>query len=342
MNIRGMGADQKFLALKEILSSNHPSIILIQETMHATEVSIRYFRRMFPLWHIVATDANGLSGGLIILWNPSWIAAKEYKCFAGILSLANIQGLSGSIYVLNIYAPYKDRYPFWNRFLSSDFLELDYLLIGGDLNCTLCGDEVWGGGRKVDPLVGYIKEAILQHNMIDISPQSMGPTWDNGKLGVSYLAKRLDRFFISDNLLVRMGRLISPIINSFISNHRPISLQWGKRCYKKGLPYKFNRVWLEDEEFNDLVIFFWSASCSKEIISPSQHLLDNLRELKVKVKAWQRKKLKSNRDALKEIQANLDVLAGKQREGNISFSVRNSIHEVEKRRHKILAIEEAS
>eukprot|EP00253_Pinus_taeda_P018078 PITA_18078 len=119
----------------------------------------------------------------------------------------------------------------------------------------------------------------------------MGPTWDNGRIGPSYLAKRLDRFFIFDNLLVRMGRPISHIINSFIFDHRPITLQWGKRGYKKGLPYKFNRVSLEDEELNDLVKNIWSANSSKEIISPSQHLLDKLHELKIRDLEKKRHKL---------------------------------------------------
>lgn len=283
MNTRGLGADQKFLALKKIFTYNHPNIILIQETMHSTEDSIRYFCRMFSQWHIVAIDANGFCGGLVILWNPLWIAAKAFEFFAGILLLANIRVFLGSIHILNIYAPYKDRRPFWNRFLSLELLELDLFLMGGDLNYTLCGDEVWGSARKMDPLVGCIREALLQHNLTDISPQSLGPTWDNGRIGSTFVAKRLDRFLIFDNLLVRMGRPISNIINCFISDHRPITLSWGNRKYKKGLPYKFNRVSLEDKELNDLVKFFWHDSCSNEIISPSQHLLDNLQELKVKV-----------------------------------------------------------
>jgi len=73
MNIRGLGADHKFLALKEIFSTTQSNIILIQETMHAAAISIRYFRHMFPSWHIVSTDANGLLGSLAMLWNPQML-----------------------------------------------------------------------------------------------------------------------------------------------------------------------------------------------------------------------------------------------------------------------------
>lgn len=85
MNIRDLGADHKFLAPKDLFLSYQSNIILIQETMHAAIVSIRYFRRMFPSWHIVATYANrggGVGGGLVIFWNPLSISAKAFKCFA--------------------------------------------------------------------------------------------------------------------------------------------------------------------------------------------------------------------------------------------------------------------
>lgn len=54
-------------------------------------------------------------------------------------------------------------------------------MIVGDLNCTLCSDEVWGSGRKNDPLAGCIKDVMLHRNFVDICPSQMGPTWDNGK-----------------------------------------------------------------------------------------------------------------------------------------------------------------
>lgn len=57
--------------------------------MHGVPESIIYFRRMFPFWHIVATEANGQSGGLVVLWDPGWIRAKAFRCLAGILLIAN-------------------------------------------------------------------------------------------------------------------------------------------------------------------------------------------------------------------------------------------------------------
>lgn len=76
MNIRGLGAAHKFLALKELFFSNKPYIILLQESMHTTQQAVKNFRKMFLEWHIVATDSCGLSGGLAALWNPRWVNFK--------------------------------------------------------------------------------------------------------------------------------------------------------------------------------------------------------------------------------------------------------------------------
>lgn len=67
MNIRGLGAEKKFLVLRDFFFSVNPKIILFQESMHSASLSVSYFRKMFPSWYISAIDVNGLSGGLVVL-----------------------------------------------------------------------------------------------------------------------------------------------------------------------------------------------------------------------------------------------------------------------------------
>lgn len=94
----------------------------------------------------------------------------------------NICGLGSHVHILNIYAPYRDRYIFWDRLISSRMLELDSLIIVGDINCTIRLDEVWGRYKKIDPLARMIQDVILMHNFVDICPVKITPTWDNSVL----------------------------------------------------------------------------------------------------------------------------------------------------------------
>lgn len=48
INIRGLGADPKFVALKDLFSSSPYRLILLQETMHDRQNTISFFRRMLP------------------------------------------------------------------------------------------------------------------------------------------------------------------------------------------------------------------------------------------------------------------------------------------------------
>lgn len=253
MNIRCLGADPNILAIKDLFRSSKSKILLIQETMHGCQETISYFRCMFPTQHMAEMGATGLSGGLAVLWDLAWILVVAFKCFVVLLPLAYIRGSPRPFHILNVYAPYKECFPFWDHFLSSEILDLDSLLIGGDLNCTLSNDEIWGRGRRDDLVGGMIRDAILQHNFFDVYPFMMGPTWDNGRSQDAFLTKRLDRFLIHDRLIDRLGIPTSKIILSFISDHRPISIQWNHLGHRNGFPFKFNRVWLEDAQFNNLI-----------------------------------------------------------------------------------------
>lgn len=73
INIRGLGVEPKYIALKNLFHSLYPNIILIQETMHKRYKAILYFQKMFPSWHISKIDSTGFSGG----WWPYGIHPRS-------------------------------------------------------------------------------------------------------------------------------------------------------------------------------------------------------------------------------------------------------------------------
>jgi len=302
MNIRELGADPKFLALKKKIHSKNPKIILIQETMHAAYDTIFYFRKMYPSWYISTTEAKGLSGGLEVLWDPSWIKVKTYSCLAGILISAKIRGHKFPINILNMYAPYRDRMIFWDKILESEIFDLENLLIAGDLNLTLNMDEIWGSNRKKDTIAERLKNEFLKRNLVDVIPSQMRPTWENGTSDEAYVAKRLDRFLIHASVIHCMGMPFSSIENIIISDHRPIKLGWKERNFRNGYSFKFNSSLLDYQGFNDLIKISWSELTKNK--SPSTLLMtfkDKMDHLRRIVKNWQYEKRQSNRKELKSI-----------------------------------------
>lgn len=125
---------------------------------------------MFPSWFLVASEAQGLSGGLAVLWDPTWIKAKAYKCFAGILISSSIKGYESLINILNIYAPYKNRIPFREKHFDSEIFDIESLMIAGDLNLTLSSEERWGNCRNRDLIAERIRNELMLRNLVDIVP----------------------------------------------------------------------------------------------------------------------------------------------------------------------------
>lgn len=73
LNMRGLGAAPKFLALKDLFSPIHPYIILLQETMHVAPQVIECFQNILLDWHMATTNALSLLGVLITIWDPRWV-----------------------------------------------------------------------------------------------------------------------------------------------------------------------------------------------------------------------------------------------------------------------------
>eukprot|EP00253_Pinus_taeda_P027952 PITA_27952 len=186
-------------------------------------------------------------------------------------------------------------------------------MIAGDLNVTLNSDETWGNSRKKDPLADRIKYELLSRNLVDINHPKMLPTWENGRIEEAFIAKRIDRFILHASIIDRLGMPFTTTGNVFISDHRPILLNWREKGFRKGYSFKFNRSCLEEPEFNDIIV----------------------------VKEWQFKKRQMNRTSLWEIQMELDSISGVLAVHSLTFKMRCCIKELQKKKLKILEQEEA-
>eukprot|EP00253_Pinus_taeda_P022290 PITA_22290 len=339
MNIRGLGAGPKFIALKHFFRTARPKIIFVQETMHSSKDSIAYFRRMFPSWFLVATGANGQSGGLAVMWDPAWVKALAFKCCAGILITVSYRGTDLKLNLLNIYGPCRNRLPFWEKLFASEILDMESLIIAGDLNMTLSADECWGSCRKTDKMGDRLRVEMMRRNLVDVVPDPLSPTWDNGRFGHAYKAKRIDRFIIHVGIIDKCGPPFSFTAKDFTSDHRPILLEWRDSAFKKGYSFKFNRVFLSDPDFNNLISSKWA-----DLQVSNKTLFTTFREkiqaLRISAKEWQTQKIKNDRRVLSSIQSELESLLSSSSWSSMSFDKKNKIRVLTMRKNDLLLKEE--
>jgi len=95
---------------------------------------------------------------------------------------------------------------------------------------------------------------------------------------------------------------------------------------------------LDDPEFNDHVQNSWICHSPLHCFSPSQNLLDNLASIRNIVKPWQISKKKSNRNALEDIQKEMDKIASRMSENCLPLKLCYRIKELEFKKLSLLAI----
>lgn len=243
--------------------------------------------------------------------------------------------------MLNIYAPCRDQHIFSDTLFDTEILDIEALMIARDLNVTLQANEVWETSRSYDPLGERLRQEYLSRNLVDIRPRKRMPTWDNKRMGVAFIAKRLDRFIVNSRIIDAWGMPLSFTDSDYTSDHRPIYLEWKELDHRLGYSFKFNRVNLEDQDFNDAIRKKW-----KEIKESDMALFTTFREkiqtIRVVTKEWQIRKKKKDKQALLDIQKKLCFLLNSSSTDCMTFERRNQIRELEKAKQVLLHEEEAS
>jgi len=168
------------------------------------------------------------------------------------------------------------------------------------------------------------------------------PTWDNGRIEEAYIAKRIDQFIVHVNIIDKMGMPYSSIENVYISDHRPISLSWKEKGFRNGYPFKFNRLCLEDPDFNEVISKTWKDLSAKNTIPPFMTFRDKLSSMRKVVKEWQHKKTQADKLALQEVQKELDSISKVLDANSLPFSMRCHLNELERKKQYLLKHEEVS
>jgi hypothetical protein len=119
-------------------------------------------------------------------------------------------------------------------------LEIEY----SPVNITLSSDEIWGGSTALGHLSGFFNTLFHAHKLIDVKPDKIIPTWRNGRAGSEAIAKMLDKFVVSEDLLVEVRLHRAWVEYPYVSDHAPIFLQLENSITLRDYPFKFHAQWL--------------------------------------------------------------------------------------------------
>jgi hypothetical protein len=183
LNVRGVGGNSKYLALKRILYLVKCDVFLIHETMVGVEKARNIFVKLLPHWFFCGVDSTGLSSGMISTWNPRKYDFSTYSIPTEILLEGCVKHLDRNLKVINCYGLYSDREVFWEAIKNEGIFKDQNLILGSDLNFTTSFREVWGEHSRVYPLQPYFSKLLQEEGMVDVEPLKLLPTWRNGRGG---------------------------------------------------------------------------------------------------------------------------------------------------------------
>eukprot|EP00253_Pinus_taeda_P025817 PITA_25817 len=281
-----MGSSLKANAVRDLLKSEQPDFLLLQETK-ITEQEFKDSMKKNKNYEGLSISAVGASGGIGTIWNKKKWQLKDYRQNRWWIR-TDIQNTTKteeySIY--NVYAPphFREKASCWES-ISSDLRTAQgkNIFLGGDLNLIRNSQEKLGGNFFADPLRDGLEEIIQTHKLIDTPPQNGKYIWSNKRTGKNNIKERLDRILAQDKILANFQRIQSSIIQGYFSDHKPVALRLDKGNYPGPIPFKYNKEWDSNEGFRELIKDQWAMD-----IMGSPHFI------------WETK-IKSLRTAIKQI-----------------------------------------
>jgi len=88
------------------------------------------------------------------------------------------------------------------------------------------------GHAREDPLHPFFSQLTQFEGVVDVEPIKLIPTWRNGRGGQNYIAKRLDHFLISEDIMQACLRYKSKLCNIKIFDHMAVILYLEPNCRK--------------------------------------------------------------------------------------------------------------
>ncbi|PNY01680.1 cysteine-rich receptor-like protein kinase, partial [Trifolium pratense] len=207
------------------------------------------------LW--VAKEADGLSGGLLTIWNANLFKLLHSFIGDGFVGLC-VEWEGMMLNIVNVYSPCSlaGKRKLWEDLLDIKRSSRGEWCIGGDFNAILHSSE--RRGCSVDRRLGEITsftEFVEDMELIDMPVLGKKFSWfsPDGKS-----MSRLDRFLLSEGFVEKSGITGQWIGDRDISDHCPIWLlssacDWGPK------PFRVVNAWLEHPDFKTFVESSWKS-----------------------------------------------------------------------------------
>jgi exonuclease III len=307
-NIRGLNGRSKQKVLRDMIMTEKPDIVMLQETKCSSEDIDRLLPFCWRQGRAASIDALGTAGGLAVLWNTSevimenffatkWSITADYRCIG-----SNKPGC-----LTNVYGPAssRDKQDFLRSLhYTSTLTQYNNWTIGGDFNIIRGLEEKKGGSRRLERDSEVFNNLIDDLHLIDLDTSNGTYTWTNRRTGTHQIACKLDRFLISDSLMMEGTTMEATILNLSGSDHWPIQLWMDVPATPGKKPFRFEQFWLDHPDFQANIQNWWREA---EVQRGSKmfRFQQKLKNLKHTLKLWNKNTFGNIFDSQKKLREQL-------------------------------------
>ncbi|XP_058754420.1 uncharacterized protein LOC131627572 [Vicia villosa] len=231
------------------------------------------------------SGSEGLSGGLLTIWRTQSVTVVASFSGPGYLG-SKVMWKGNVYYIFNVYSActLSLKRILWKRLidLKNKYQDGEWI-IGGDFNAVKKRSERCGlSSRNCNIEWREFSDFIDETGLVNVPCKGKRFSWFSGD-GKS--KSRIDRFLISNNIILSWGVVGQWIGLRDVSNHCPVWLMvdkedWGHK------PFKFNNKWFKDKSFFDFVKKEWEGFT---VHGRGDYVLkEKFRFLKERLKWWEK------------------------------------------------------
>ncbi|GJY26693.1 RNA-directed DNA polymerase, eukaryota [Tanacetum coccineum] len=231
----------------------------------------------------VHSDSVGNSGGILCIWDPNSFRRSSFTRSDYFVIVRGVWLKSGiDLMIVVVYAPQeaKEKRMLWDYLAHVSNQWVGKLVMMGDFNEVRYKSDRYGSNFNAHD-AEIFNSFIYNAGLDEVPLGGSAYTWC---LKSASKMSKLDRFFVSENLLSMCPNITAITLERFISDHRPILLREVRYDYGP-IPFRFYRYWLEVDGFDKLVRDSWNvAPVNKK--NAIRNFMGKLKFLKDRIRSW--------------------------------------------------------
>ena len=164
-NCRGLGRENKVEAIRNIIKTERPDILLLQEKKMSYVEVLALSQHFWTINQGFAINSRGASGGITTFFASKYEIKTIKQNRHWLLSEFKEKDDTNISYVCNVYGPThsRDKKNFWNSLASlKEEMEGKEIIIADDFNATIAQVEKRGGSIVHDPYGENLEDLITE------------------------------------------------------------------------------------------------------------------------------------------------------------------------------------